>query len=327
MENDIQEPKKGEHLVCYFEDGSFSIVPETEAVSFSPVLPPYTNYLRGSNADAFLKDKAVMLATLYWETGIVPPTFTWVRDEERYTNASVLPLTEHKTTSDQISTLHNDFKNAISKKSLEIKRETFETSMSIFQGVPFVEEPDSISEGESIRQKSQEKKENNVLHKKVKSPSLLTPKNSKISKSKNDGYTNTSKSFKQQIVYNQNSPNISATNSTSQISYSDVSPLSGPALLDSFTAGNCSHCGEYTTTRITKVLCMWCCSTLHDPWCNGKSSFDEEQGNSHKRARKDSGNEYEQRSPSGFSILSDILPRGRKQRLLSHLQSGLVPYT
>ncbi|KAI8051179.1 hypothetical protein BDF22DRAFT_92451 [Syncephalis plumigaleata] len=83
MTSDIQEPGPNEHLVCYFEDSSFSVVHERELVAFSPDKSPYTDYLRGPHSNQFKRDRAVQLATLYWETGIVPRSFTWARDTER----------------------------------------------------------------------------------------------------------------------------------------------------------------------------------------------------------------------------------------------------
>ncbi|KAI9593385.1 hypothetical protein BDF19DRAFT_168542 [Syncephalis fuscata] len=83
MTSDIQEPGAHEHLVCYFEDSSFSVVHERELVPFSPDKSPYTEYLRGPHSNQFKRDRAVQLATLYWETGIVPRSFTWARDTER----------------------------------------------------------------------------------------------------------------------------------------------------------------------------------------------------------------------------------------------------
>ncbi|KAK9711725.1 hypothetical protein K7432_007623 [Basidiobolus ranarum] len=226
MENDIQEPKKGEHLVCYFEDGSFSIVPETEVVPFSPVLPPYTNYIRGG-ADGFLNDKAVMLATLYWETGIVPPTFTWVRDEERYTNASVLPLAELPTTSDQFPAINTTAKSPSFKKFTGIKGETFETRTNFIDSTPFLEDSLTISRNELGKRDNQGKKEKITQCGKNKSLSPFTPKNHKISTTKN-GSTGAPKSVKPWNNHDRNLPNVLVTPSTtsSHTSFSDmISPL------------------------------------------------------------------------------------------------------
>ncbi|CAG8708969.1 12806_t:CDS:2, partial [Dentiscutata heterogama] len=82
MDNDVQYPGDGESLVCYFEDGSFSIVPEKDQKPFDPKIEPYTTYMEGPNSEAFQKDKAVTLATLYFEKGLVPPVFKWIRNED-----------------------------------------------------------------------------------------------------------------------------------------------------------------------------------------------------------------------------------------------------
>ncbi|KAJ3130734.1 hypothetical protein HK100_007587 [Physocladia obscura] len=75
----ITEPKDGEYLVCYFEDGSFSTIPESDAMPFNPSLPPYTTYLNGSDGRRFKEDNAVRLATQYWEKGIPPASFGWLQ--------------------------------------------------------------------------------------------------------------------------------------------------------------------------------------------------------------------------------------------------------
>ncbi|KAI9331533.1 hypothetical protein DFJ73DRAFT_70035 [Zopfochytrium polystomum] len=75
---EIEEPKDGEYLVCYFEDGSSSVVPEGAAMPFCPTKPPYTTYSNGRNGPAFLEDNAVRLATEYWTNGTAPPSFIWL---------------------------------------------------------------------------------------------------------------------------------------------------------------------------------------------------------------------------------------------------------
>jgi len=78
MSEDFEEPNDDEYLVCYFEDGSFSLVQRSETVSFSPYADPYKSYLTGECAMDFRKDKAVILATIYWQSAKPPPTFTWL---------------------------------------------------------------------------------------------------------------------------------------------------------------------------------------------------------------------------------------------------------
>ncbi|EGF77604.1 expressed protein [Batrachochytrium dendrobatidis JAM81] len=78
MGPDVELPGEGQLLVCYFEDGSFSVVSETDTLPFGPASPPYTSYLAGSSAAEFRKDKAVLLATDYWHSGTVPSFFTWL---------------------------------------------------------------------------------------------------------------------------------------------------------------------------------------------------------------------------------------------------------
>ncbi|CAG8569203.1 6839_t:CDS:2 [Diversispora eburnea] len=80
MDSDVKYPSKGENLVCYFEDGSFSIVAEQDLLPFDPNNKPYITYMEGPNSTIFQKDKAVALATLYFEKGIIPPSF---KEEEK----------------------------------------------------------------------------------------------------------------------------------------------------------------------------------------------------------------------------------------------------
>ncbi|KAI8899363.1 hypothetical protein BC833DRAFT_585930 [Globomyces pollinis-pini] len=89
-------PKHGELLVSYFEDGSFSIVSEKDTKPFSPLAAPYTDYLKIGNN--FCKDKGVLLATLYWQTGKTPHYFQWLRDPKRKVKQT-LPKTPESQTS------------------------------------------------------------------------------------------------------------------------------------------------------------------------------------------------------------------------------------
>ncbi|RUS27911.1 hypothetical protein BC938DRAFT_482581 [Jimgerdemannia flammicorona] len=92
MDASVREPERGEHLVCYFEDASFSTVPESALLSFDPTRAPYITYRTGANADAFRKDKAVLLATYYWETGVVPLRFTWIENAEKVDEVQIVTM-------------------------------------------------------------------------------------------------------------------------------------------------------------------------------------------------------------------------------------------
>jgi hypothetical protein len=79
--NNFKIPNENEILVCYFEDGSFSVIPESDSVPFNPTTAPYTKYLNDPNISfAFKNDKAVKLAKLYLETGELPSSFLWLKD-------------------------------------------------------------------------------------------------------------------------------------------------------------------------------------------------------------------------------------------------------
>ncbi|CAG8627782.1 4294_t:CDS:2 [Ambispora gerdemannii] len=69
MDYDVRYPEEGTDLVCYFEDASFSIVPEKDQKPFDTSLPPYTTYLRGLNAGTFQNDKAMANYSLEGGTG------------------------------------------------------------------------------------------------------------------------------------------------------------------------------------------------------------------------------------------------------------------
>ncbi|CAG8601592.1 9084_t:CDS:2 [Funneliformis mosseae] len=90
MDYDVQYPAEGENVVCYFEDGSFSIVPEKDQLPFDPKCDPYTKYMEGPNASSFQKDKAVTLATLYFEKGIIPQSFKWLHKEDNISVGSTV---------------------------------------------------------------------------------------------------------------------------------------------------------------------------------------------------------------------------------------------
>jgi len=79
--NNFKIPNENEILVCYFEDGSFSVIPESDSVPFSLTSSPYTKYISDPNiSTAFKNDNAVKLAKLYLETGEIPSTFLWLKD-------------------------------------------------------------------------------------------------------------------------------------------------------------------------------------------------------------------------------------------------------
>ncbi|GBC03832.1 hypothetical protein RclHR1_05350006 [Rhizophagus clarus] len=86
MDCDVQYPAEGENVVCYFEDGSFSNVSEKDQLPFDPKGPPYTTYMEGPNASIFQRDKAVALATQYYEKGVIPQSFKWLHREDSSTS-------------------------------------------------------------------------------------------------------------------------------------------------------------------------------------------------------------------------------------------------
>ena len=75
-----QVPVNGTDLVvCYFEDGSFSVVPQNAVKPFSLTSEPYRSYQRDPETKkAFITDRAVIRATKFYTEGIVPLAFTWL---------------------------------------------------------------------------------------------------------------------------------------------------------------------------------------------------------------------------------------------------------
>ena len=76
---------ESEVLVCYFEDGSFSVVGRSDCRPFQDLLLEYySSKLVGPLKNSFLKDKAVQLATYCFAESaldlsplVLPPYFTW----------------------------------------------------------------------------------------------------------------------------------------------------------------------------------------------------------------------------------------------------------
>jgi hypothetical protein len=76
MDSDIKSIASDESLVCYFEDGSFSVVPKTALVPFCPDHEPYVSYAK--KVKRFFNDAAIIKATAYWNSGEIPSTFKWL---------------------------------------------------------------------------------------------------------------------------------------------------------------------------------------------------------------------------------------------------------
>ena len=76
MDSDIKSISSDESLVCYFEDGSFSVVPKTALVPFCPDHEPYVSYAK--KVKRFFNDAAIIKATAYWNSGEIPSTFKWL---------------------------------------------------------------------------------------------------------------------------------------------------------------------------------------------------------------------------------------------------------
>ncbi|KAJ1558681.1 hypothetical protein HK096_007490, partial [Nowakowskiella sp. JEL0078] len=112
VDNDLDEPGDGEILVCYFEDGSYNVVPETAAKPFNPTMVPYTTWLNGPLSLDFRTDNAVVLATRYFDTGYVPSYFSWLQDiqtdekrDEKKKKIAVAGLVSSIGTSERIANL------------------------------------------------------------------------------------------------------------------------------------------------------------------------------------------------------------------------------
>ncbi|XP_029166584.1 uncharacterized protein LOC114937325 [Nylanderia fulva] len=76
-------PLDKEFLVCYFEDGSYSCVGESEIKSFDFNSEPYVLW---SSDKIFLRDKSYKLATSYLLDGKIPPKFKWLKRKNKVGN-------------------------------------------------------------------------------------------------------------------------------------------------------------------------------------------------------------------------------------------------
>jgi len=95
MDGAINPITHEERLVCYFEDSSFSVVPVSAIIPFSPLSEPYLSYSR--TVRRFTGDPGIVRATLYWRDGTVPPTFKWLlaaEEEIKNEEAEVLEQEE-----------------------------------------------------------------------------------------------------------------------------------------------------------------------------------------------------------------------------------------
>ena len=126
-----QVPVNGTDLVvCYFEDGSFSVVPESAIKPFSPSREPFTLYQKDpATRKVFLTDRAVIRATKFCTDGIVPLAFTWLHpntgtdgrliENNEEIEIGVVDGVERKEESNEIKSKNykmvNDKKNDIEK--------------------------------------------------------------------------------------------------------------------------------------------------------------------------------------------------------------------
>lgn len=79
MDSDLPPPSPSERLVCYFEDGSYSVVPRGAMVPFVPEGEPFRSYAR--NYRRFVSDEGVVRALRFWREGLVPEGFKWLRSD------------------------------------------------------------------------------------------------------------------------------------------------------------------------------------------------------------------------------------------------------
>ncbi|KAJ1561324.1 hypothetical protein HK096_005115, partial [Nowakowskiella sp. JEL0078] len=87
-------------------------IPETAAKPFNPTKVPYTTWLNGSLGAAFRADNSVVLATRYFDTGIVPSYFSWLQDiqvdekrDEKKKKMAIAGLVSSIGTSERIANL------------------------------------------------------------------------------------------------------------------------------------------------------------------------------------------------------------------------------
>ena len=89
-------------VVCYFEDGSFSVVPEDAIRAFNVEKEPFISYrTHPEYGKRFLADRAVIRALKFCTEGMVPLSFTWLHSSAGADGR----LMEHKySTLEHIST-------------------------------------------------------------------------------------------------------------------------------------------------------------------------------------------------------------------------------
>lgn len=75
MGADIPALRPGEVLVCYFEDGSHSVVHDKDLKSFCPGEEPFLSY---QSMEKFISDRAIQFAMRYYVSGEAPDSFRWL---------------------------------------------------------------------------------------------------------------------------------------------------------------------------------------------------------------------------------------------------------
>ncbi|RKP05764.1 hypothetical protein THASP1DRAFT_25793 [Thamnocephalis sphaerospora] len=248
MTTDVQEPGQNEHLVCYFEDGSFSVVHERELVAFSPDEPPYTDYLRGPSSFIFKKDRAVQLATLYWETGIVPHSFTWVRDTERQVSQGEAIRRIRRD---------SDVKHLGTNKSAGGAASLHRKAHSVSAGVGKAGKGGGVAGKASHSKQQQQQQQPLSVHQHVKSAAANGQR---------------SGAGEATTLANKQHPHPMVAAALAQLgllpatmdsaSFTDGASLSDWAL---YGPGSCTHCGDMTSARALALLCHGCHDLLGDP--------------------------------------------------------------
>jgi hypothetical protein len=113
---DLPHSNSQDILVCYFEDGSFSIVGQNDTIPFQSGLQQW------STLKSFLHDRALLLATYCYSQSdkklVLPPMFTWYTGNPRVNERSI----PSKRTVDQVESTNQSDLNFAASFSTQIDR-------------------------------------------------------------------------------------------------------------------------------------------------------------------------------------------------------------
>ncbi|CAJ0848841.1 11180_t:CDS:10 [Entrophospora sp. SA101] len=340
MDYDVQYPGEGENLVCYFEDGSYSVVAEKDQRPFDPNLPPYTEYKEGINAEKFLKDKAVELATQYFEKGCIPTTFKWLRNEDVLVSSASTGIIGSDNNHESDNTYNTDEdKLIVTEKNLythkkHIRKESFSNAFTESNNlnkkeanVPSKKDnnigPSSTSNSRNSKS-TKIKTSSNVSKQQTTNTSSLANKHLFTSiQNSNTNLSIQNKSTKDNQTQNDKLSHISST-AMSSTSAAAATPITTTERAPTTRAKTCSHCGEKTSLRDNsngepKLFCGECGQLMNSIIANGIPIIENEYywNNFIEKKRKYPARLWGSKSNKvEMNVLNGILPINKRQKWL-----------